>query len=257
VHNLVTFIVFILFVAIFGDVGEFTRLLGGILIIGIPAAVLFWIFTSVSSSVSLEYEPIRQAKREAVLTRCKPVIEAYAPELLRKRRQFLVDRGYGIKNTKRWDEEKAFFLQNVVAQQVREAYIEIGATDLSAYIESVLDGFKCATPTAPKANSPIAYEQYCGDLLIKAGWQVSSTPCTGDQGADIIAKKYGRVVVIQCKQYSRPVGNKAVQEANAARLHYGADAAVVVSNMTYTRSAQELAGTTNVLLLHHEQLPKL
>jgi restriction system protein len=202
-------------------------------------------------------EPIRQAKKQAALARCKPIIESHAPELLRKRRQFLVDRGYGIKSTKRWEEEKTFFVQNVLVRQESTAVSEIGTTNLSTYIESILNGHKNTTPPAPKDNSPVAYEQYCGNLLIKAGWQVSSTPYTGDQGADLIAKKYGRTVVIQCKQYSRPVGNKAIQEVNAAKLHYGADAAVVVSNMTYTRSARELAGTTTVLLLHHDQLPEL
>jgi restriction system protein len=59
---------------------------------------------------------------------------------------------------------------------------------------------------------------------------------------------------VQCKFYTKPVSNKAVQEVAAARLHEGADQAVVVSNAAYTKSARQLAGTTGVLLLHHDDL---
>jgi restriction system protein len=61
-------------------------------------------------------------------------------------------------------------------------------------------------------------------------------------------------IVVQCKFYSSPVGNKAVQEAAAARLHERADQAIVVSNAAYTKAARQLAGTTGVILLHHDDL---
>jgi restriction system protein len=70
---------------------------------------------------------------------------------------------------------------------------------------------------------------------------------------DIIAERDGKRIVVQCKFYSKPVGNKAVQEA-AARLHGRADKAIVVSNAAYTKAARQLAGTTGVILLHHDDL---
>jgi restriction system protein len=69
---------------------------------------------------------------------------------------------------------------------------------------------------------------------------------------DIIAERDGKRIVVQCKFYSKPVGNKAVQEA-AARLHERA-VAIVVSNAAYTKAARQLAGTTGVILLHHDDL---
>jgi restriction system protein len=48
-----------------------------------------------------------------------------------------------------------------------------------------------------------------------------------------------------------------VQEVVAGRLHYGADMAVVVSTAPYTYAARELAASTRVLLLHHDQLANL
>ena len=61
--------------------------------------------------------------------------------------------------------------------------------------------------------SPLAFEGYCADLLSNAGWNASITKGSGDQGIDIIAVKNGIKIVLQCKKYSSPVGNKAVQEA--------------------------------------------
>ncbi|MCT6856095.1 MAG: restriction endonuclease, partial [Bombella apis] len=63
--------------------------------------------------------------------------------------------------------------------------------------------------------------------------------------------------VVQCKLYTRPVGNKAVQEIFTARQHRHAHYAAVVSNAGYTRSARQLAHATGVHLLHHSQLTTL
>ena len=63
--------------------------------------------------------------------------------------------------------------------------------------------------------------------------------------------------MLQCKLYSRPVGNNAVQQAIAGQRFELATHAVVVSNAAFTRSARELAAAAGVLLLHHDELPSL
>ena len=57
-------------------------------------------------------------------------------------------------------------------------------------------------------------------------------------------KKYG----IQCKYYTYPVGNKAVQEAYAGANFYDCDKVIVMTNTTFTRSAIELAEKLDVEL---------
>lgn len=104
--------------------------------------------------------------------------------------------------------------------------------------------------------TPLAYEDYCALLLRNAGWLSHTTPLQ-DQGADVVAVLRGMKAVIQCKMYTHPVGNRAVQEVLAGRMYYGAHIAVVVSPASYTFSAKELAARTQVLLLHHDQLPLL
>ena len=73
----------------------------------------------------------------------------------------------------------------------------------------------------------------------------------------MIAEKDGIRAVLQCKLYSNPVGNKAVQEVNAGKIFEQAQIACVVTNSTYTKSARQLAQATGVLLLHHDDLPQL
>jgi restriction system protein len=101
------------------------------------------------------------------------------------------------------------------------------------------------------------FELYCREVLQEAGWRAALTPGSGDQGADIIAEKDGRRVVIQCKFYNGTVGNKAVQEAYAAAAFQDAPYAVVVTNSVYTKSAHQLAHKNGVLLMHHTDLERL
>lgn len=103
----------------------------------------------------------------------------------------------------------------------------------------------------------IEYEHYCASLLREHGWTATVSKASGDQGVDIIAEKSGARVAIQCKKYSSPVGNKAVQEIYAAKTFTQSDLAVVVTNNSYTPSAKQLASTNNVLLLHHGDLKNL
>ena len=102
--------------------------------------------------------------------------------------------------------------------------------------------------------TPLGYERHCAAILTSQGWRTTLTAGSGDQGVDVLAKRHGRSVVIQCKLYSRPVGNAAVQEAIAGQRFMGATHAAVVSNQSYTRAAQELAHRTGVRLLSADDL---
>ena len=61
-------------------------------------------------------------------------------------------------------------------------------------------------------------------------------------------------MVIQCKQWSKSVGVKAVQEAHTAISYYRASQAIVVTTTGYTHAAKDLAKSTGVRLLSHTDL---
>ena len=97
--------------------------------------------------------------------------------------------------------------------------------------------------------SGVDFEAYIAKLLRSAGYEVQGTPTTGDQGADLIAKRDGRTVVIQAKRYQGAVGNKAVQEVISAVSFYGGNEGWVVTNSTFTPSAIALSQKANVKLI--------
>lgn len=95
----------------------------------------------------------------------------------------------------------------------------------------------------------LEYEIACANYLKNRGFKnVEVTKSSGDQGIDVIAYKDDIKYGIQCKLYSQPVGNKAVQEAYSGSKFYECDAAIVFTNGVFTKSAQELAEKLDVQL---------
>jgi restriction system protein len=105
--------------------------------------------------------------------------------------------------------------------------------------------------------TPTAFEAYCAEILKVNGWDATTTQASGDQGVDILATRHGRKAVFQCKLYSSPVGNDAVQEAISGKAWASADSAYVVSNADFTPSAKALAAKVGVRLLHYSMLKNL
>lgn len=95
-------------------------------------------------------------------------------------------------------------------------------------------------------DNGIDFEHWCAAQLEKQGWRTKVSSASGDQGVDVEAWKGNFFVVVQCKRYSKPIGNSAVQEVFAGRQHRFADAAAIIGTGAFTRSAKELAKATNV-----------
>lgn len=103
----------------------------------------------------------------------------------------------------------------------------------------------------------LEFEHWVARSLIQFGWKATVSKGSGDQGVDVVAELDGLSVGIQCKLYSGSVGNKAVQEVLSGVAFYRLDHAVVISNAVYTKSARDLAQSTNVSLLSHIDIPEL
>lgn len=103
-------------------------------------------------------------------------------------------------------------------------------------------------------SNGIDFEHWCAARIEEQGWHVRVSKASGDQGVDIEAMKDGTLVAVQCKRYTKPVGNKSVQEAYTGATHYRADKAVVIGTGGYTKAAIELASNTGVILLDAENI---
>lgn len=101
------------------------------------------------------------------------------------------------------------------------------------------------------------FEQYCASLLEKNGYiRINTTPGSGDHGVDILAEKDTITYAIQCKYYSSPVGNSAVQEVYTGKGFYHRDIAIVMTNNTFTKQAKEEAEALGVKLWDGEVLER-
>lgn len=111
-------------------------------------------------------------------------------------------------------------------------------------IDEILDGYQ--------------FERYVALLLECSGCtKVDITPEKGDFGVDILAWKREQKNAVQCKKYSRPVGEKAVQEVYSGKDYYGCESAWVITNNSFTADARKLAATLGVNLIDRSGLKQM
>lgn len=103
-----------------------------------------------------------------------------------------------------------------------------------------------------------AFEEFCANLLKNNGFtDVKVTPKKGDHGIDILANNSEKRYVIQCKRYSKNIGNKAIQEVYSGKTIYDGDIAVVLTNRYFTEQARNDARKLGVQLWDRNVLLKL
>jgi restriction system protein len=102
--------------------------------------------------------------------------------------------------------------------------------------------------------SGVEFEEFVAAQLRTRGWSVTYTGGTGDYGVDLIARKNGIRMAVQCKRLAKAVGVAAVQQVVSGALHHGCDQSVVVTNQTFTKAARQLATTHRCRLVGREQL---
>ncbi|MCV7103018.1 restriction endonuclease [Mycobacterium palustre] len=102
--------------------------------------------------------------------------------------------------------------------------------------------------------SGVEFEGFVAAQLRTAGWSVEHTASTGDYGVDLIAKRGGTRMAVQCKRLGRAVGVAAVQQVVSGALHHRCGQAVVVTNRGFTKAARQLASTHRCRLVGREQL---
>ena len=95
------------------------------------------------------------------------------------------------------------------------------------------------------------FEYWCADLLRKIGFvNVIVTQGSGDHGVDVLAEKDGIRYAVQCKCYSKDLGNSPIQEVSSGKMmpQYHCQVGAVMTNRYFTKGAKELAEATGTLL---------
>jgi Restriction endonuclease len=219
-----------------------------------------------------ELDAQRAATCEAIYSRNKDLIEKFLE--IAERKVSIIDE-YGDENWDVLDKELDACMTKItkrdgVSVDWREPEIMWGTHNLAhAYsrlrqkLNSEFREFhtrqkRVAGDVDVSALGGVDFETYVARRLKECGYDdVRGTSATGDQGADLIAKKNGRTIIIQAKRYQGTVGNKAVQEVASAVSFYGGDEGWVITNSTFTPSARALAQKTNVRLFEGRDLERL
>lgn len=206
----------------------------------------------------------RQAERELAEHCAARQMERHRKTLVSYFRQSIRPGPFGGEDATVWERHILSFLDTQVAPHLLSSSAVRRSSELDAHLRAYVDAWvRSANAQAlrsedqsvdPATITAVEYEQFCAALLSRSGWMVQSTPVNGDRGADVVAEKKGQRLIVQCKLYAQPVGNKAVQEVYSARPLYNADHACVVAPRGFTAQAQRDAHALGVGLLHHSEL---
>jgi hypothetical protein len=227
-----------------------------------PFAVTIFIGLGFAGAIGLSVKKRALASRQAGEAResIDAIVDQHLETLIRLRAQLVYQNPFGREETTKWNRELTGFVQDFVVPAI-PAHSRMKATAHLLELIASIDAKVLSTahqelkPTDfSESMTSREFEVYCAERLRALGWDARVTQASGDQGVDVIATRSGAKLVVQCKLYTQPVGNKAVQEISAARMHEAARYATVVSNRSFTPSAQRLAGTNRVALLHYSEL---
>lgn len=190
----------------------------------------------------------------------KSIIKNHKDELKTRRKQTTFKLAYGLEDDKKWQEEKKLFIEKVLFAEYRLLGIKDAIAsryDFNLALDEITTDYTNTKHDFSNDMDPYDYEHFVCDELISLGWESEVTKASGDQGADVIAYQNGVSIAIQCKLYKGLVGNDAVQQVIAGKIFYNTDFGVVVTNSDFTKSARQIATTSGVFLLHHDQLNNL
>jgi restriction endonuclease Mrr len=103
------------------------------------------------------------------------------------------------------------------------------------------------------------FEHTVAELYERLGYQTELTVAVGDFGADVIATREGRRMVIECKRYaaSLKVNRQTLQQLQSAMNVYDAQSAACVTTSTFTRQAVDFARKWNMDVVDGPRLLQL
>ena len=106
------------------------------------------------------------------------------------------------------------------------------------------------------AKSGHQFERDFGAALRAAGWDVTVTQASSDDGIDIIGRdQRGRAVAIQCKWWSAPCGVVPIRELVGVISTLDTETCgIVVCKSGFTRQAVKFAAKAGVILWEKEQV---
>jgi restriction system protein len=211
---------------------------------------------TIAQSASLNDDKTR-GNTFAVRSRCVDIVKAHAAGLTIQRKQLTIIADDGSIDDSEWVQEVASFIGHVIEPQTADT---MNSLERLKIVQRMIDNATAhyAFERVPLLidMTPAFYEQAVADGLHNLGWETQLTGTGKDQYADVIAEMRGKRVMIQCWGFVPPC-IPTVQQLYECKSIEGADYACIVSNAKWTPSERQMASSTGVVLLRHDNLTQL
>jgi len=253
-------------------IGGFVIYLLIFLSIEIPAfgvfLLLLVIVTFFMMWIENKEEKEEQANIDQMTTEFEKVVSRDIPKIIKKNmkqisyayRRSVTSNSFGKKNYKKFYKELTEFLEenSPTLRKYQDEYSIDWDSDYlkDKYIKIIEKEIKKTDESFSYTEDmdPFDYEHFCAKIFQENGWDAKATQGSSDQGVDVIATKNNVTLVGQCKRFSKPVGNSAIQEVVAGMKYYGATKGVVIAPNGFTKSAEKLAKANEIELVHHSEI---
>ncbi len=97
--------------------------------------------------------------------------------------------------------------------------------------------------------SGLEFEHELGSLYRRLGYNVQMTATSGDHGIDLILRKDGKTMVVQCKSHQAPVGESVARDLLGSMHAVRADSAILACTGGFTRSARKFVESQPIRLI--------
>jgi len=229
----------------------------GFVILGVIVAVGYYVIKTEKKN-SIEFT---EKIRDSILKKSGAIIDKNVQQLARQKKKSTFTDDYGKQNLSKWhDKEIPYFIENHIYPKLTQDElfnIHLFLNEIFVNIESKVKSVKLKPTGYNSKMNGFEFEDFCVEILEKEGWKVEKTKAGADQGVDLIIRRKNKAIGVQCKKYSKPIGNKAVQEIKAGILHYDLDNGIVLANNKFTKSATELAKTNGIDLVHYLDIKRI
>ncbi|MGH7824333.1 MAG: restriction endonuclease [Candidatus Binatia bacterium] len=98
------------------------------------------------------------------------------------------------------------------------------------------------------------FESELGRLFERRGYQTRRLGGARDEGIDLVLRKDGKEVLVQCKAHGRPVGPGAVRDLYGVMMHKRAVEAWLISTMGFSQAAKKFAAGKPLRLIRIEEI---
>jgi Holliday junction DNA helicase RuvB len=108
-----------------------------------------------------------------------------------------------------------------------------------------------------RAMSGAEFERFVANVFQRQGYTAEVTGASRDHGIDIMLRKRGHVVAVQCKQWDNAIGEPIVRDFYGAIVHGGVNMGFVVTSSHFTAQAETFAQNKPIKLYDIDALIQL